>query len=227
MDFHFICLSDLFFYESAYLASLNEPEMTQLVLNEYKSATNMTEQFAALGAIAQNAGDVRDEVLSDFYQKWKEDALVIFVSFNFLIFLSFIEFLWVFPTIITMSFSMEDISWFVTMSFDITFICYFLISQVINKWLALQAVSDIPGNVKNVQSLLEHPAFDIRNPNKVRFQYTLPLLLKVTRSSMLSPTYILEKLQLLSFSQPYLSLPGYAQEVFCDICMLNRVTQVC
>lgn len=97
----------------AYLASLNEPEMTQLVLNEYKSATNMTEQFAALGAIAQNAGDVRDEVLSDFYQKWKEDALVI------------------------------------------------------NKWLALQAVSDIPGNVKNVQSLLEHPAFDIRNPNKV------------------------------------------------------------
>jgi len=38
---------------------------------------------------------------------------------------------------------------------------------VINKWLALQAMSDIPGNVEQVQKLLEHPAFDIRNPNKV------------------------------------------------------------
>lgn len=97
----------------AYLASLKEPETTELVLHEYKSATNMTEQFAALAAIAQNLGDVRDDILSDFYQKWEGDALVV------------------------------------------------------NKWLALQAVSDIPGNVKNVQRLLQHPAFDIRNPNKV------------------------------------------------------------
>uniref|UniRef100_A0A0C9RN16 Puromycin-sensitive aminopeptidase n=1 Tax=Wollemia nobilis TaxID=56998 RepID=A0A0C9RN16_9CONI len=97
----------------AYLASLEDPELTELALNEYKSARNMTEQFAALAAIAQNPGDVRTEVLSDFYSKWEGDALVI------------------------------------------------------NKWLALQAVSDIPGNVKNVRSLIEHPAFDIRNPNKV------------------------------------------------------------
>jgi aminopeptidase N len=38
---------------------------------------------------------------------------------------------------------------------------------VTNKWLALQAMSDIPGNVEQVRKLLEHPAFDIRNPNKV------------------------------------------------------------
>ena len=87
---------------------IQKPEMMELV-----SATNMTEQFAALGAIAQNAGDARDEVLSDFYQKWKEDALVI------------------------------------------------------TKWLALQVVSDILGNVKNVQRLLEHLAVDIRKLNKV------------------------------------------------------------
>eukprot|EP01018_Ginkgo_biloba_P034330 Gb_40952 [translate_table: standard] len=97
----------------AYLVSLEDSEMTELALHEYRSATNMTEQFAALAAIAQNPSDIRTEVLSDFYRKWEGDALVI------------------------------------------------------NKWLALQAVSDIPGNVKNVQSLLEHPAFDIRNPNKV------------------------------------------------------------
>lgn len=97
----------------AYLASLNETETTELALNEYKRSTNMTEQYAALAALAQNPGDLRNEVLSDFYEKWKGDALVV------------------------------------------------------NKWLALQAMSDIPGNVDNVKKLLEHPAFDIRNPNKV------------------------------------------------------------
>lgn len=39
--------------------------------------------------------------------------------------------------------------------------------QVVNKWFALQAMSDISGNVENVKSLLNHPAFDLRNPNKV------------------------------------------------------------
>lgn len=96
-----------------YLASLDEPELTELALHEYKSATNMTEQFAALAAIAQNPGQVRDDVLYDFYSRWQHDFLVV------------------------------------------------------NKWFALQAMSDIPGNVVNVQKLLNHPAFDLRNPNKV------------------------------------------------------------
>jgi aminopeptidase N len=37
----------------------------------------------------------------------------------------------------------------------------------VSKWFALQATSDIPGNVVNVKKLLAHPAFDMRNPNKV------------------------------------------------------------
>ena len=41
--------------------------------------------------------------------------------------------------------------------------------QVVNKWLVLQAMSDIPANVENVKALLDHPAFDIKNPNKVCF----------------------------------------------------------
>uniref|UniRef100_A0A0E0LY10 Protein DETOXIFICATION n=1 Tax=Oryza punctata TaxID=4537 RepID=A0A0E0LY10_ORYPU len=97
----------------AYLASLNEPDTTELALNEYKSATNMTEQFAALAALSQNPGEVRDDTLLDFYNKWQHDYLVV------------------------------------------------------SKWFALQATSDIPGNVANVQNLLGHPAFDMRNPNKV------------------------------------------------------------
>lgn len=28
-------------------------------------------------------------------------------------------------------------------------------------------MSDVPGNVENVRNLLSHPAFDLRNPNKV------------------------------------------------------------
>ncbi|XP_039855049.1 puromycin-sensitive aminopeptidase [Panicum virgatum] len=97
----------------AYLASLNEPDVTELALHEYKTATNMTEQFSALVALSQNAGKVRDDALMDFYNQWQNDYLVV------------------------------------------------------SKWFALQATSEIPGNVVNVQKLLSHPAFDMRNPNKV------------------------------------------------------------
>ncbi|CAK9141908.1 unnamed protein product [Ilex paraguariensis] len=96
-----------------YLASLEDPELTELALQEYKTATNMTEQFAALTAIAQNPGKTRDDVLADFYSNWQHDFLVV------------------------------------------------------NKWFALQAMSDISGNVEHVRNLLNHPAFDMRNPNKV------------------------------------------------------------
>uniref|UniRef100_A0A804QG68 Peptidase M1 alanyl aminopeptidase C-terminal domain-containing protein n=2 Tax=Zea mays TaxID=4577 RepID=A0A804QG68_MAIZE len=97
----------------AYLASLNEPDFVELALHEYKSAINMTEQFAALAALSQNPGQVRDDALLDFYNKWQHEYLVV------------------------------------------------------SKWFALQATSEIPGNVANVQKLLSHPAFDLRNPNKV------------------------------------------------------------
>ncbi|XVF78891.1 hypothetical protein PTKIN_Ptkin14bG0174100 [Pterospermum kingtungense] len=87
--------------------------MTELALHEYNTATNLTEQSAALAAIAQNPGKTRDDVLADFYSKWQHDFLVV------------------------------------------------------NKWFALQAMSNVPGNVENVRNLLNHPAFDLRNPNRV------------------------------------------------------------
>lgn len=61
---------------AAYLTSLEDQELTELALHEYKTAANMTEQFAALAAIAQNPGKTRDEVLADFYTKWQHDFLV-------------------------------------------------------------------------------------------------------------------------------------------------------
>ncbi|KAL1556848.1 Puromycin-sensitive aminopeptidase [Salvia divinorum] len=96
-----------------YLGSLEDAEMRELALHEYKTATNLTEQFAALVALDQIPGKVRDEVLADFYNKLQHEYLVI------------------------------------------------------NKWFALQAMSNVPGNVENVRKLLDHPAFDMRNPNKV------------------------------------------------------------
>ena len=38
---------------------------------------------------------------------------------------------------------------------------------VINKWMALQASSQLPSTVENVKKLIQHPAFDIKNPNNV------------------------------------------------------------
>ncbi|KMZ64415.1 putative Aminopeptidase [Zostera marina] len=60
-----------------YLSSLDNPEITDLALNEYNKATNMTDQFAALAAIAENPGNARDVALSDFYSKWQHEYLVI------------------------------------------------------------------------------------------------------------------------------------------------------
>jgi aminopeptidase N len=39
---------------------------------------------------------------------------------------------------------------------------------VLDKWFSLQALSHLPGTLASVEKLTEHPAFDIRNPNKVR-----------------------------------------------------------
>ncbi len=38
----------------------------------------------------------------------------------------------------------------------------------LDKWFALQAVSALPDTLSRVEGLLSHPAFSIRNPNKVR-----------------------------------------------------------
>ena len=61
------------------MAALDEAETTELAVNEFKNATNMTDQVSALAAICQNPGDARPQALSDFYEQWKEEALVCFV----------------------------------------------------------------------------------------------------------------------------------------------------
>ena len=39
---------------------------------------------------------------------------------------------------------------------------------VVEQWLSLQSAAPVAGNLARVQALIEHEAFDLRNPNKVR-----------------------------------------------------------
>jgi len=38
----------------------------------------------------------------------------------------------------------------------------------LDKWMSLQAGSPLPGTVDHVRALMKNPAFDIKNPNRVR-----------------------------------------------------------
>ncbi len=64
-----ICLS--------YLASLQTEESYMLCSQQFENAENMTDELAALTAIAHNPHPDRDKCLNQFYQKWQSEALVI------------------------------------------------------------------------------------------------------------------------------------------------------
>ena len=38
---------------------------------------------------------------------------------------------------------------------------------MVDKWLQVQSTSRLPGTAQRVRELMQHPAFDIKNPNKV------------------------------------------------------------
>ncbi|MDD5297398.1 MAG: aminopeptidase N [Rhodocyclaceae bacterium] len=96
-----------------YLSERDTAEGRALALEQFRDADNMTDQFAALSALAQCAGPERELALSTFHERWQAEALVM------------------------------------------------------DKWLQVQALSRLPGTIKEVERLSAHPAFDFRNPNKV------------------------------------------------------------
>ncbi len=97
-----------------YLAELDTPEMRLLCREQFQTGSNMTEVIAALASLAQLDCQEREAALADFYNKWKNDPLVM------------------------------------------------------DKWLAIQAGSSLPKTLDNVKALTRHPAFSLKNPNKVR-----------------------------------------------------------
>ena len=63
-----------------YLLELDTPAVRQLALQQFRSADNMTDQFAALSVLANVNADTcpeRDTALADFYTRWQHEALVV------------------------------------------------------------------------------------------------------------------------------------------------------
>ena len=61
----------------SYLMELETSAIRQRALAQLNSADNMTDAMAALGALANSACPERNEALSDFYDKWRDEPLVI------------------------------------------------------------------------------------------------------------------------------------------------------
>ena len=64
------CLLDL-------LLSSNAEAITDLAYRHYQNATNMTDRFAAVSALALNRPEASHDLLDDFYNRYHDDPLVI------------------------------------------------------------------------------------------------------------------------------------------------------
>ena len=93
------------------LAMTGKEEYLNECLERYRKANNMTDAIAAVRAVIDIDCQQRTDMLNEFYEKWKEEFLVV------------------------------------------------------NKWITLQAMSNIEGNTDAVKALFEHPAYRIDNPN--------------------------------------------------------------
>lgn len=103
---HNVCLG--------YLMTMEDDEVSQLCLQQYQNATNMTEQLAAFRGLVHSNRQEKQDVIADFYQRWQREALVV------------------------------------------------------DQWFAVQATAPQADTLNRVESLLQHDAFEITNPNKVR-----------------------------------------------------------
>ncbi|MBO6564662.1 MAG: aminopeptidase N [Pseudomonadales bacterium] len=101
-----------------YLMQPEDTEMVNLCVDQYESATNMTDRSAALralvGSAAEAAQEPKEKALNDFYNRFQHEALVI------------------------------------------------------DQWFAIQATCSLRGTLERVKALMEHDAFDIKVPNRMR-----------------------------------------------------------
>ena len=61
----------------SYVATVDDATARALAFLEFRRAENMTDAMAALTALANTAGAESDRALSMFYEKWKDEALVV------------------------------------------------------------------------------------------------------------------------------------------------------
>ncbi len=98
----------------AYLVCLDTKKSRQTAIEQFTQSENMTDNLGALHSLIAQNSDEREQALSQFYDRWNDDPLVL------------------------------------------------------NNWFSIQASTSLPNTLKTVKSLLEHPKFSIKNPNKVR-----------------------------------------------------------
>ncbi len=95
-----------------YLLQTPNQDKINLAVDLYKQSNNMTDTINSLTLLANIECRERNELLDDFYNKWKHDALVL------------------------------------------------------DKWFTIQATSTHPMVLDHVKALIQHPDFDILNPNR-------------------------------------------------------------
>lgn len=66
-----------------YLARLKKSSYREAALQLLKTATNMTDEMAGLGALAHQEGAEREEAFHHFYQKWHKEPLVMNKWFSY------------------------------------------------------------------------------------------------------------------------------------------------
>ncbi len=102
----------------SYLMQPDDTEFVSLCVDQFESATNMTDTSSALRALVGSAAKpaflAREKALTSFYNRWSDEALVI------------------------------------------------------DQWFAIQASSPLPGTLDKVKSLMQHEAFDMKVPNRMR-----------------------------------------------------------
>jgi aminopeptidase N len=60
-----------------FVSSIDDATSRALAFLEFRRAENMTDAMAALGCLANSAGAERERALAMFYDKWKDEALVL------------------------------------------------------------------------------------------------------------------------------------------------------
>ena len=60
-----------------YLAALDDPDVTARIVRQFESADNMTDCQAALSLLADVDGPERENALTRFYDRWRQDPLVL------------------------------------------------------------------------------------------------------------------------------------------------------
>lgn len=61
----------------SFLQELDDTSLTEMVVQQYQTAKNMTDQLVALELLASSGSAYRAKALEDFHQKWHEDSVVL------------------------------------------------------------------------------------------------------------------------------------------------------